>query len=135
MINIQSEQQALDLLTNTQEDVFAREAAIYYLGHKPTKGNLAHLVRALEDSEFGVRWVAAVVLAEVGDDALLPLLQGLTEQHDSAWLREGTHHVLHYSSSQKVREQTAALQKALRGPAVEMATMHEAAKLLPELSV
>ena len=40
----------------------------------------------------------------------------------------------HYSSSNKVRKQTDALQKALRGPAADVATMSEAAKLLNKLS-
>ena len=134
MVNIQSEQQALTLLNDTTQDVFGREAAIHYLHRYPTQSNLTRLVQALEDDEFGVRWTAAVVLAQVGDDALPPLLHALTEQHESTWLREGAHHVLHYSSGDKAREKTGALQKALRGPAAEMATMHEAAKLLNTLS-
>ena len=53
------------------------------------------LVGALEDSEFEVRWVAAEALIRMGTKGLKTLFQALIERADSAFLREGAHHVFH----------------------------------------
>jgi HEAT repeat protein len=53
------------------------------------------LVAALEDPDFGVRWLAAEGLISIGRNALRPLMKALTKRSGSAWLREGAHHVLH----------------------------------------
>ncbi len=53
------------------------------------------LIEALEDKMFDVRWLAAEGLIAIGHKALVPLLQALTQDSDSVWLREGAHHVLH----------------------------------------
>ena len=53
------------------------------------------LVKALEDDMFDVRWLAAEALINIGKEALVPLLQALTQHSDSLWLREGAHHVFH----------------------------------------
>jgi len=51
------------------------------------------LVAALEDRDFGVRWLAANGLIALGVDGARVLLEALREQPDSAWLGEGAHHV------------------------------------------
>jgi len=53
------------------------------------------LVKALEDKEFDVRWIAAEGLINLKRGGLVPLLQALIERSDSTWLRERAHHVLH----------------------------------------
>ncbi len=53
------------------------------------------LVGALEDREFEVRWVAAEALTRMGRGGLKTLFQALIENADSAFLREGAHHVFH----------------------------------------
>ncbi len=53
------------------------------------------LVGALEDREFEVRWVAAEALTRMGKEGLKTLFQALIEHADSAFLREGAHHVFH----------------------------------------
>lgn len=53
------------------------------------------LIAALEDGEFEVRWVAAEALIRIGKDGLKNLFHALIERADSAFLREGAHHVLH----------------------------------------
>lgn len=57
------------------------------------------LVEALEDGEFGVRWLAAEGLISLRKAGLPPLLDALLRKQDSAWLREGAHHVLRVLSS------------------------------------
>jgi HEAT repeat protein len=52
------------------------------------------LVRALEDENGGVRWLAGEGLIALGKAGLPPLLEALVERSDSVWLRKGAHHVL-----------------------------------------
>lgn len=122
--------QALQLLNDPAQDVFAREEAIHILAGNPTLPNLERLIQALEDPTGSIRWVAADDLAHLGDVALPTLLRRLASDHDSAWIREGAHHICRHSSSLKVREQTQALQAALYGPAAEVATAQAAIDLL-----
>jgi len=129
-----SDAQALALLNNPLLSPYEREKGLRALAEDPTAANLERLLEALEDNLFGIRWTAAALLAELGDQALKPLLQLLIRQHDSAWLREGAYHVFYYSSSAAVIKQTEALRRALHGPAAEVATTGEAVKLLETLA-
>ena len=52
------------------------------------------LVDALEDHDFGVRWIAAEGLIHIGAGGVAPLLEALRKNPDSVWLREGVHHVI-----------------------------------------
>lgn len=124
------ETEALLLLNDPLLSPYEREKGLQALAEEPTPAHIERLLEALEDNQFGIRWSAAALLAEMGDKALVPLLQLLIRQHDSVWLREGAYHICYYSSSATVTEQTRALRKALRGPAAEVATTDEAVKLL-----
>ncbi len=88
------------------------------------------LVSALEDKSFGVRWLAAEGLIAMGRHGLLPLLQALMEGPDSAWLREGAHHVLRtLAGDENLHAQLKPLLAALEDvePAVEIPrAAHEA---------
>jgi HEAT repeat protein len=52
------------------------------------------LVKALEDEDGDVRWLAAEALIGLGDVALAPLFEALMAHADSVELRESAHHVL-----------------------------------------
>jgi HEAT repeat protein len=53
------------------------------------------LINALgQDERFGIRWLAAEGLIALERQGLTPLLEALIQRSDSAWLREGAHHVL-----------------------------------------
>jgi len=52
------------------------------------------LVRALDDDDFGVRWLAAEGLAAMGRKGLEALLETLIDSADSKARREGARHVL-----------------------------------------
>ena len=52
------------------------------------------LLDSLEDRNASVRWLAAEALAAIGEASVLPLLRRLLQRPESAWLREGAHHVL-----------------------------------------
>ncbi|TAK08929.1 MAG: HEAT repeat domain-containing protein [Candidatus Manganitrophaceae bacterium] len=53
------------------------------------------LIRALDDEDFSVQWVAAEGLIAIGKSAIKPLLKALALHSDSNRMRAGAHHVLH----------------------------------------
>lgn len=48
----------------------------------------------MDDPDPGIRWMAAEGLVSLGEASLRPLLEALVHHSDSAWLRQGAHHVL-----------------------------------------
>jgi hypothetical protein len=79
------------------------------------------LVRALEDKYFGVRWLAAEGLIALRRQGLVPLLEALVDHSDSAWLREGAHHVLRTLAEEGLRAEVSPVVAALEDiePVVE----------------
>ena len=65
------------------------------LGEVADPGAATAMVRALEDEDWDVRWLAAEGLIALGQDSLQPLLTVLIGRADSDWLAEGAHHVCH----------------------------------------
>jgi hypothetical protein len=150
---IESEGQALKVLSDIQLENEQREAAIAYISANPTPQGIKQLVTALQDEEFAVRWSASNALSHLGPMAFLEILRALVDPKlNTLWLREGVYHVLHYSSSlanipfhlqqeeepnihiepQKVVS-VRELLKALKGPAADIASMEVASKLLLQL--
>lgn len=78
------------------------------------------LVKALEDRDFGVRWLAAEGLVEMGDSALPSLFRALERRADSAWLRDGAHHVLRLMADGGAGEAAASVMAALEGVEPEL---------------
>ena len=53
------------------------------------------LIGALEDSNYGTRWLAAEGLVAIGQPVVRPLFEMLAQQEKvSAWLKQGAYHVL-----------------------------------------
>lgn len=132
---ITSEEQAFEALDDPLEDQLIREKAIRYLSTRPNEHVIKKLVQALQDDDFGVRWEAAVALAQFGEKALPELLEALTdpERVSDPRLREGVYHVLHNTSGALHYISVAMLVRALKGPAADIAVMDEAGKLLLQL--
>jgi hypothetical protein len=65
------------------------------LGETGDPETVPALIKALEDEEFDVRWLAAEGLIRMNINALKPLLQALENSGDSILLQEGAHHVFH----------------------------------------
>jgi HEAT repeat protein len=124
--------QAIEVLNDSSKDYREREDAVHFLCEHPSQQAIDHLVRALQDNDFGVRWEAAVSLARLGDDALPELLTALVDPHrvSDPWLREGAYHVLHYNQGSRLSLPVGDLMKALKGSAAAITTMEEASHLL-----
>jgi hypothetical protein len=87
-------------------------------------------VAALDDSTFGVRWLAAEGLVSMGRASLDPLLAELLNRPGSVWLREGAHHVLHDVAKSELRDLLLPIIAALEGIAPSIAVREPARKAL-----
>ena len=85
--------EVLKSLANSKDETARWESiiTIVQIGSNDTMGVL---LKALEDEEFSIRWLAAEGLVNLGKISILPILQTLRDNPDSAFLRRGTHHVL-----------------------------------------
>ncbi|HVO70134.1 MAG TPA: HEAT repeat domain-containing protein, partial [Aggregatilineaceae bacterium] len=66
-----------------------------------------------QDEQFGIRWLAAEGLIALGRNGLVPLLNALIQRSNSAWLREGAHHVLRTLAGRGLYAQVAPVLTAL----------------------
>ncbi|MGC1375429.1 MAG: HEAT repeat domain-containing protein [Anaerolineales bacterium] len=147
------EDQAIAVLDETTLAYHRRESAVHYLAEHPTQTGIKRLVRALSDHEFAVRWAASVALSQLGPPALPEVLRALADPElNTARMREGAIHILHYSSDLAsilihkhqhmepkvylkpgVLVSVGELMAALKGPAADVSSMHAAGKLLLQL--
>ena len=72
-----------------------RWEAAKILGEIPDPTAAEALVEALLDTSLNVHWAASEALINYGQDAILPLLEGITRHFDSMRFRQGAYHVLH----------------------------------------
>jgi hypothetical protein len=87
------------------------------------------LIKALEDEEFDVRWLAAEGLIRMNINALKPLLQALENRGNSILLQEGAHHVFHDLAKGALRKYLvpvlAALERLEPGTEVPWVAQHD----------
>jgi HEAT repeat protein len=86
------------------------------------------LVRAMEDQDFGVRWLAAEGVIRLKREGLKPLLQALARHPESVWMREGAHHVFRMLVDHDLHDLVAPVLVALDGvePVLEVPQMAQA---------
>ena len=72
-----------------------RWEAAKILGEIQDKAAADALVEALMDDSLNVHWAATESLIKYEEDAILPLLEGLTRHFDSMRFRQGAFHILH----------------------------------------
>jgi hypothetical protein len=88
------------LLNEPKEHI--RWEAIKTLSQIADPESIPVLIKALENDDFDVRWLAAEGLIEIGKESIKPLLKSLVHDQDSRFLLEGAHHVLKGLEFQKV---------------------------------
>jgi len=132
---ISSVEQAMEILSDPLEDQLLREQAIRFLSYHPSEEVINKLVWTLQDDEFGIRWEAAVTLAQLGEKALPELLKALTDPDrvGDPRLREGAYHILHYNRGPFYGVNISRLLQALKGPAADIASMKEAGRILAQI--
>jgi hypothetical protein len=93
------------------------------------------LVRALEDSDGDVTWLAAEALRKFKKTAWPQLLEGLLKRNgnDSVLLRRGAHHVLRNQKEDGFNDLLATLQNALESNSAPESTLVAASDILKRM--
>ena len=128
--NIDNTEKAISILQDTSFQELEREEAVTYLKIHPSAAGIIALVVGLEDDDYGVHWACGTAVAYLGEDAFHVYLEALAKGDHSPRLREVARHIIHYNSSDKVRQDGQTLLAAVKGPASALATIEEANKLL-----
>jgi HEAT repeat protein len=71
-----------------------RIATVKVLKYIADKRSIPILIYLLDDSETGIRWIAAEGLINIGRSSILPLLRSIRDRKNPAFLYRGAHHVL-----------------------------------------
>ncbi len=64
-------------------------------------GSIPLFIKALEDDEGDLRWIAAEGLIKLGSQSIQPLLQTLIDKSDSIFVLAGIHHVFYNLKKEK----------------------------------
>ena len=103
----------VELLHDRAEHV--RWEACKTLGQIKDPAAAPALVEALRDENMEIQWLAAVALIALRRKAIVPLLESLERDFESAYLRQGAHHVLHALEREKLlNKDTIAVVDSLR---------------------
>lgn len=120
-------------LRNSKLDQVRWEAA-KALGNINDTGSLPALVKALEDSNSDVAWVAADALKSFKKAAWPALLQALTEHgSESVLLRKGAHHVLVDQKEDGLNDLLATLLQALESSSAPESSAVAAHEILKKM--
>jgi HEAT repeat protein len=121
-------------LQNSRSDQVRWEAA-KALGEIDDTRSIPTLVKALEDSNSDVAWLAADALRKFRKAAWSPLLQALIEgRSDSVLLRKGAHHVFVNQKEDGFNDLLVILVKALKLDAVQESVPEAAYKLIKRMA-
>jgi len=125
----------IQALENSRLDQVRWEAAKALESISDT-GSMPSLVKALEDSNSDVAWVAADALKTFKKAAWLPLLQALIKSgSDSVALRKGAHHVLVDQKEDGFNDLLATLLQALESSSAPESSAVAAHEILKKLNV
>src|SRR5665647_1467524 len=76
------------------ENGYIRLEAVKVVKYIADRRSIPILIYLLDDSETGIRWVAAEGLVNIGRSTILPLLRSIRDRKNPAFLYKGAHHVL-----------------------------------------
>ena len=106
---------AISYLTGLLNDpkMHIRWEAIKTLSQIAAPESIPVLIKALENDDFDVRWMAAEGLIDIGKQSIKPLLKALSHNEDSNYLLEGAHHILKGLEFKKIFKDDDGLIKKL----------------------
>ena len=106
---------AINYLTELLNDpkMHIRWEAIKTLSQIAAPESIPVLIKALENDDFDVRWMAAEGLIDIGKQSIKPLLKALSHNEDSNYLLEGAHHILKGLEFKKIFKDDDGLIKKL----------------------
>jgi hypothetical protein len=76
------------------ENSYIRLEAVKVVKYIADRRSIPILIYLLDDSETGIRWVAAEGLVNIGRSTILPLLRAIRNRKNPTFLYKGAHHVL-----------------------------------------
>ena len=76
------------------ENGHIRLEAVKVVKYIADRRSIPILIYLLDESETGIRWVAAEGLVNIGRSSILPLLRSIRDRINPAFLYKGAHHVL-----------------------------------------
>jgi HEAT repeat protein len=88
---------------------YVRWEAIKTLSQISNSESIPILIKALENDDFDVRWMAAEGLIDIGKESIKPLLKSLIGNSNSIFLLEGVHHVLKELQFKKIFDDQAGI--------------------------
>lgn len=92
------------------------------------------LVQVLEDGNAELRWAASNALINLRREAIPPLLEAITRDFDSLWLRQSAHHILRVlKDNGKLTPAEEKVFEALEGIQATVSVPWAAQKALAEL--
>lgn len=106
---------SLDVLTElaSSKDETVRWEAMITITQIGSEETLGLLMKALEDEEFSIRWLAADGIVNLGKYAIRPVLEKLMDNPDSDFIRRGAQHVLRELKNKGVFKDNYGLVEAL----------------------
>jgi HEAT repeat protein len=112
----------IKVLSNPKSDERLRWEATAALSKINAPNSAPVLVKALEDDSFGIRWLAAEGLINLGRQGIPALLEALLQRSESVWLRQGAHHILRTLARTGLPASAISVLQALEDvePAVEV---------------
>ena len=117
----------------SSNNLAARWEAVKAIGQIKETDGIPLLLRALNDEEFEIRWLAAEGLVEMGELVLVPLFEALIENYQSVFFRQGVHHILNEMKIQGRYGDPSDLLPLLKDPKAETFLPIEAKKELDRL--
>lgn len=132
--NIESTDQAVEILNDSNLGEFDREKAVFFLQEHPSDAGIDALVRGLGDDDYGVHWACGTAIASLGDKAFRAYLEALSKPDHEPRIRESARHIVHYNSNPNIKKDGELLLAAVKSPSPAIATIEAAYKLLETYS-
>jgi HEAT repeat protein len=110
--------------------------ALAAIGDNGDVESIPALVKALEDSDYGVTWFAAEALRKFKKAAWLPVLRKLiADGLESVSLRRGMHHILMHQKEDGFNDLLSILTKALANDTVPESATVAAHEILKRMNI
>jgi hypothetical protein len=77
----------------TSKNISLRKEAAKIIKMIGDKESIPVLINLLDDDDSGIRWIAADGLVNIGRDTIVPLLETITKNTDTYYVRLGAYHV------------------------------------------
>jgi hypothetical protein len=104
----------LHKLLEVEDNLLRREVA-KIMGYIADKSSIPDFILLLDDSDNGIRWIAAEGLVHIGRESIIPLLRSIIDnQQGTYFLKTGAHHVFKSLFNDEEKIKFKALMRSLQ---------------------